>query len=140
MLLGDHARGIARQQRPKQSRRDARQEARHHRQDIAAGKCRDGIGDDKAGKGCQQQRPAAHTLRSGNQRNRGNQRPDSVEGDELPGQRIGNPQAGADLWQQARRQGFGQDRDEPRQRQGQQRCDWKTCSPLIRVTTESRCC
>lgn len=123
LALRHHAGGVACRQRPQQPGRHARQETRRHDQFKARGDRGDGIGDDESANRRQQQPSPAHALRRGGQGDRRHERADGVDGHHLAGHRFGNAQAGADLREQARRQRFGQDRDETCQRQRQQRCN-----------------
>lgn len=116
-----HARGIACQQRPQQPCRHAGAEARQHRQHKVRRERGDRVGQREAGDRGQQQRPSAHALGGGGQRDRGDHRAQCVDADGLADPGLRHRQPLRHLRQQAGRQRLGEDGDEPCQGQRQQR-------------------
>ncbi len=131
LARGHHAARIAGQQAPQQAGRHTAGKARRQRQRVMGRQRRDHVENAQAGNRQQQQRPAVPAASGGDEGDRREHRAGREQGDQLPGQRLGDAQALADLRQQAGGHGLGHDGDETRQRQGQQLAQRQTVGVVL---------
>ncbi|MNV37220.1 hypothetical protein D3C71_1287320 [compost metagenome] len=126
LIRGDHAPRIARQKAPGQSCGDPGEEPGYQGQPVVCREGRCGIEDQESHNGQQQDIAAAPAARGDRQRDCGQQRAQRVGRYHLPGQRLADIEAIADLRQQARGQRFGHDTDEAGHGERQQPRDGET--------------